>query len=84
MRSAVDQTDWHDEAERTFLRALVQDVHSAVLAGKVRGVVLVAPPRALGVIRQAWPSAQQAAIKAELPHDYVKLPVHEIEKRLFG
>jgi len=83
-RSSVEQTDWHDEAERTFLGALVQELNSAVLTGKTKGIVLVAPPRALGMMRKAWPPAHHAAIKGELPHDYVKLPIHEIEKRLFG
>jgi len=83
-RSAVDQTDWHDQGDRAFLRGLVHDVHKAVSTGRVRGVVIVAPPKALGVIRQGWPSTHSSAIKAELAHDYLKLPVDELERRLFG
>jgi protein required for attachment to host cells len=83
-RSAMEQTDWHEEAEHTFLRTLVHDVEKALTSGKVKGLVVVAPPRALGVIRQAWPQTHRSAIRAEVSHDYVKLPVDEIERRLFG
>jgi protein required for attachment to host cells len=38
----------------------------------------------LGVLRQAYPGHVRNAIRAEVAHDYVKLPVGEIEKRLFG
>jgi protein required for attachment to host cells len=83
MRSAAEQTDWHAETEQAFLRTVTHDLHAAVVAGTVKGVIIIAPPRALGLIRQAWPSTHRDAIKAELAHDYVKLPVDEIERRLF-
>ncbi len=82
-RSAVEQTDWHDQGEQSFLHRLAHDLHAAVVGGTVEGLVVVAPPRALGMIRQAWPSTHRDAIKAELAQDYVKLPVDEIERRLF-
>jgi protein required for attachment to host cells len=44
--------------------------------------VLVAPPRALGVIRQAATPNLRKAVRAEIDKDYVRMPVHEIEKHL--
>lgn len=84
VRSAAEQTDWHDRTEKTFLRNLTQELQAAVASGAVKRVVLVAPPRALGVLRKYWPATLRAAVKAELAHDYVKLSIHELEKRLFG
>jgi len=81
-RSAMEQTDWHEEAERAFLGKLVDRLAAAAHAGEAKAMVLVAPPRALGVIRQRYTPALKAAIKAELDKDYVKLPVYEIEKQL--
>jgi protein required for attachment to host cells len=81
-RSAAEQTDWHDRSERAFLDKLVADLGSAVLAGAPKGITVVAPPRALGMIREAYSPAMRDAIKAEIAHDYVKLPVDEIERRL--
>jgi protein required for attachment to host cells len=81
-RSAVEQTDWHDLAEKAFLVDLAQRLDAAVAGGKVKSLILVAPPRALGMIRPAYSPALKGAVRAELDKDFVKLPVYEIEKRL--
>jgi protein required for attachment to host cells len=83
-RSAVDQTDWHRQLEEEFLRSLADELDRAITSGKTKHIVLVAPPRALGMLRQASAGHLRSAIKAEVARDYVKLPVGEIEKRLFG
>jgi len=83
-RSSVEQTDWHDQAERAFLMQLVKHLDSAITAGKVTSLIVVAPPRALGVIRPAYSHALRAAVRAELDKDFVKLPVYQIEKHLTG
>jgi protein required for attachment to host cells len=83
-RSAVDQTDWHRQLEEDFLRSLAIKLDRAVASGKTKHIVLVAPPRALGVLRHAATSHLRRVIRAEVAHDYVKLPVGEIERRLFG
>ena len=81
-RSAMEQTDWHDQAEERFLTDLSKRLNAAVMAGKAKSLVLVAPPRALGVIRQAATPNLRKAVRAEIDKDYVKMPVHEIEKHL--
>jgi protein required for attachment to host cells len=81
-RSAMEQTDWHDEAERAFLRQLADRLHEAVTAGTTRGIILAAPPRALGMLRPLLSHQTVAVVRAEIAKDYVKLPVIEIEQRL--
>ena len=81
-RSAVGQTDWHDQEEQTFLTDLVKRLDAAVEAHQVKSLVIVAPPRALGVIRPLYTHVLKAAVRAELDKDFVKMPVHEIEKHL--
>lgn len=83
-RSAMEQTDWHDQAEHRFLQNLASHLDAAVHAGKTRALIVVAPPRALGVLRQAYSHNVRAALRAEIDKDLVKLPVHEIEKHLAG
>ena len=83
-RSAVEQTDWHDQSERNFLKALASRLDTAVTAGEVDGLVMVAPPRALGIIRQAYSPQVREAIRVELEKDYVRLPISEIETHLCG
>jgi protein required for attachment to host cells len=43
---------------------------------------MVAAPRALGMLREAYPGQLNPAIREEIGKDYVKMPVHEIEKHL--
>ena len=45
-------------------------------------LILIAPPRALGVLRQTYSHSLRAVLRAEIDKDFVKLPVHEIEKHL--
>jgi protein required for attachment to host cells len=84
MRSAVEQTDWHRQNEDRFLSKLAHDLDRAVAEGKVKSLLLVAPPRALGVLRQHYTPRLHDVLRAEIERDYVKLPVHEIEQRLGG
>ena len=83
-RSAVTQTDWHDQAEQAFLTDLAHHLDAAVGAGKTKSMIVIAPPRALGMLRPAYSHGLKAAVRAELDKDLVKMPVHEIEKRLAG
>jgi protein required for attachment to host cells len=83
-RSAVSQTDWHDQSEQTFLTHLAQHLDAAITAGKTKSLILVAPPRALGMLRPAYSHALKGAVRAEVDKDFVKMPVHEIEKHLTG
>ncbi len=84
MRSAMEQTDWHDQAERGFLANLAGRLDAAVIAGETKGLIMVAPPRALGMIREAYSPHVRGALRAELDKDLVKMSVDEIEKHLLG
>jgi protein required for attachment to host cells len=84
MRSAVEQTDRHDQSERAFLTQLAQHLDGAISSGKAKSLIVVASPRALGMIRPAYSHALKSAVRAEVDKDFVKMPVHEIEKRLTG
>jgi protein required for attachment to host cells len=84
IRSAVEQTDWHDQSERAFLEDLAARLDAAVTAEETKAVIIVAPPRALGVLRQAYSPHLRQAVRAEVDKDLVRMPVHEIEKHLVG
>jgi protein required for attachment to host cells len=83
-RSAVEQTDWHEESEREFLRTLANRLNVAVTTGETSALTMVAPPRALGMIRADYSSAVRKALHGEVDKDLVKLPVYEIEKQLLA
>jgi protein required for attachment to host cells len=77
-RSALEQTDWHDQEEQRFLHNLLGHLEVALNAGQAKSLVLVAPPRALGVLRPAYSHAVRAALRGEIDKDFVKLPLYEI------
>jgi protein required for attachment to host cells len=83
-RSAVEQTDFHDQSETRFLADLAASLDRAVQGGEVRALAIVAPPRALGKLRQAFSDHVRKAVVAEVDKDLVALPVKDIEKHLFG
>ena len=83
-RSSIEQTDWHDEAERAFLKVLADRLNLAVTTGETTSLTMVASPRALGMIRADYSAAVKKAIHSELHKDLVKMPVHEIEKQLLA
>ena len=84
MRSSVEQTDWHDQSERAFLKQLADRLHHAVQGGETKAVTMVASPRALGMIRADYSDAVRKVLHGEIHKDLVKLPVYEIEKQLLA
>jgi len=83
-RSAVEQTDFHDQAEQRFLSWLANHLDAAVTKGDAKALIIVAPPRALGVLRRAYSPRLRSALKAEVDKDFVRTPIDQIEKHLFG
>ena len=83
-RSSIEQTDWHDESERLFLKTLADRLDTAVTTGETSAVTIVASPRALGMIRTDYTSAVRNALQGEIAKDLIKMPVHEIETQLLA
>jgi protein required for attachment to host cells len=81
-RSAVAQTDWHDQAESEFLQGVAKRLDDAVTKGEAQSLIIIAAPRALGVLRPAFSNQVQNVITAEISKDLVNMPVYDIEKLL--
>jgi protein required for attachment to host cells len=81
-RSSVAQTDWHDRREQAFLIQLAKRLDQAVAGGEAHKLIVIAPRRALGVLRDAYSPALREAVREEIAKDYVNKPVYEIEKLL--
>src|SRR5688572_20511213 len=63
-RSAVEQTDFHEQEEQRFLSRLAARLDKAILGGETRALVVVAPPRALGVLRREFSTHVRGALQA--------------------
>ncbi len=81
-RSAVEGTDFHAEAEVHFISQLAERLDVAARDHDVKHVILVAPPKALGIFRKHMTPALHALIRAEVGKDFAQLSTAEIEKHL--
>jgi protein required for attachment to host cells len=81
-RSAYDHTDFHEQEEHRFLAQLAERLHKAVLGGEMQALIVVAPPRAIGVLRREFSNHVRGTVRAEVERDYVKMPVDEIARHL--
>ncbi len=80
--AAIEQTDFHDLSERAFLETVARRLNEAVTRSETNGFVIIAPPRALGVLRGMYSPAVARAVRHELHKDLVHAPIHEIERQL--
>jgi len=83
-RSAMEETDYHEQAEQAFLRNFAIQVARAVDDHRITNLHLIAPPRALHVMREALPASVRRVLASEIDRDYVKLPLHEVERHLLA
>ncbi|MGQ3017686.1 host attachment protein [Phenylobacterium sp.] len=72
----------HEEAEDRFLERVAESLADPTRRGLFQGLVIMAPPRALGVLRQALPSSVYVLLEGSDPHECVRETADEIRGRL--
>jgi protein required for attachment to host cells len=83
-RSSVSQTDWHKLEEQKFAHEVAATLEKLVRDGKIKALIVVAPPRALADLRKAFHDDVKKTIVAEINKDLTKHPIYQIEKHLGG
>ena len=81
-RSAVEPTDWHNIEEHRFARKVAAAMEQMVRAGWANALIVVAPPKTLAELRNAFHPDVKACIVAEINKDLTRHPLGEIEKQL--
>jgi protein required for attachment to host cells len=81
-KSAVEPTDWHQLAEDRFAKDIAAALYRRAHAGRFDKLVVVAPPKVLGVLRKEMHKEVTERITAEVPKELTSHPVDEIEKVL--
>ncbi|CAN7376044.1 host attachment protein [Pararhizobium sp. LjRoot235] len=81
-RSATQETDWHDHAEEVFLSQIAEKLDGLIRDSDFTNLVLVAPPRVLGMLRKCLRPSARGTVTAEVAKDLVKFPIPEIEHYL--
>lgn len=74
------RADWHRQEEEKFAALLAQELAHA--EAQFDALILVAPPRALGDLRQALDAASRKRVVGELAKDLTSVPVHDLPDRL--
>jgi protein required for attachment to host cells len=72
-RHAIEpKVDTHEEAEKEFLRIVVRRLFEAFEGGSFDEFVLIAPPRAIGVIRDLLPHQLKSGMTLQIVKDLTK------------
>lgn len=72
----------HDKAEMRFLDDVIGEVATASTAGRFDRLVLVAPPKALGHLRDRMPDAVKSKVVGELDKDLTNVPLPQLSQHL--
>jgi len=83
-RSGMETTDWHELEKELFASRVAAALEQIVRGEKVKTIVVVAPPRTLAELRNAFHADVKNRIVAEIDKDLTNLPVDQIEKHLAG
>lgn len=78
-RSAVEETDYHQQEEDRFAADTAALLAKRAQANGFEQLIIVAPPRTLGELRQHYDKAVEAKIVAEVDKDLVNHPIDKLE-----
>ena len=81
-RSAVEQTDWHRQAEERFAATIADLLYRMAHAHTFDHLVVIAPPKVLGNLRAAFHPEVATRVLAEVAKDLTSVPTHDLAKRL--
>jgi protein required for attachment to host cells len=83
-RSAVGETDWHELEKERFAALIAERINKAALSEAFRQIVIVAPPKILGDLRDAFTKETESKIVAEIPKDLTHHSIADIERLLIA
>ena len=79
IRSAVGDTDWHEVEKERFALTMAERINKAAQANQFPQIIIVAPPKILGELREALAQEVTPKILAEIPKDLTHHTIAEIE-----
>lgn len=83
-KSAMEETDWHRVAEDRFATHVAQELSRWASLDRFRNILIIAAPRTLGALRQAYDARLKPMILAEIDKDLTNLPIDKIEAAITG
>ncbi|MCF6445410.1 host attachment family protein [Nereida sp. MMG025] len=79
-RSALDDTDWHELAKDRFAADLADILYMQAHKGQFDHLVICAPPKTLGELRDQMHQEVSEKVIGEVPKTLTNHPVTEIEE----
>ena len=81
-RSAMEEPDFARLDEEAFAHDIAGECTRRLEAGGTDSLVLAAPSRMLGALRDALPASHRGAVLAEVPKNLTRHPVDELAEHL--
>lgn len=83
-QSTMEEPDYHQIEEDRFAKETAALLSKRVQQSDFEQLIIVAPPRTLGELRQHYDKAVEAKIVAEVDKDLVNHPIDKVEGLLKG
>lgn len=83
-RPAMDETDFHQQAEDQWAKDTAEMLNRRALAGDYDALVIVAPPKTLGELRKQFHKEVEKRIVATFNKEMTDRPIDQIEDLLAG
>ena len=83
-RVAYEETDFHQQDEDLWVKDAAEELKKRALRNDFEKLVIVAPPKALGVLRKALHKEVERRILLTINKEMTDRPIPEIEALLVG
>ncbi len=78
--SALQETDFHEQAEDRFAGEVAAHLNERGRSANGNGIIVIAPPRTLGKLRQHYQGDVECRLIAEISKDLTGHPVQDIAR----
>ncbi len=83
-RDTMDETDFHQQEEDRWIKDAAEELKKRALRQDFEALVLVVPPKALGVLRKELHKEVEKRIVATINKEMTDRPISQIEELLVG
>ena len=83
-RSSYEETDFHQQEEDRWVKDAADDLKKRALRNDFEALVIIAPPKALGVLRKDLHKEVERRVVATYNKEMTDRPVSDIEDLLVG
>lgn len=83
-RVAYDEPDYHQQEEDRWVKDVADDLRARALRNDFEALAIIAPPKALGVLRKEFHKEVEKRIVVTLNKEMTDRPIPQIEDLLVG